>query len=214
VFTRETQVPNADPDGPHADGLTAIWGSDIDGGGVHLIAHDGRLPVISPDGRQVVFNRNGHTFLVQFDGSGLRDLGQGGCTVWSPDGNRLAMCSSGDAAFILRLSDGATSELGGPGANNPTAWSPDGRHIALTSTRDGNGEIYVIDADGRNERRITKAPGNQSAEQWLEHGLLVTSSHPDADVSDWYVVDPATSNVQLIPWLHGIPNPIAYVAES
>jgi pimeloyl-ACP methyl ester carboxylesterase len=214
VFTRETQVASAAPDGPHANGPTAIWGSNIDGGGAHLIAENGRLPVISPDGTQVVFNRGGRTFLVQFDGSGLRDLGEGGCTVWSPDGKRLAMCSSRDSALIVRLSDGAMSELGGPGANDPTAWSPDGKRIALSSTRDGNGEIYVIDADGRNERRITNAPGNQSAEQWLNAGLLVTSSNPDADVSDWYLVYPATSDVQVVPWLHGIPNPIAYLAKS
>ena len=41
-------------------------------------------------------------------------------------------------------------------------------------------------------------------------GLLVTSSLPDADASDWFVVDPATGTPRVLPWLHGIPNPIGY----
>ncbi len=39
------------------------------------------------------------------------------------------------------------------------AYSPDGRHIVFSSLRDGDQEIYICDADGRNPRRITNAPG-------------------------------------------------------
>jgi Tol biopolymer transport system component len=35
------------------------------------------------------------------------------------------------------------------------AFSPDGSRIAFTSDRDGNAEIYVMDADGANVRRLT-----------------------------------------------------------
>ena len=34
-------------------------------------------------------------------------------------------------------------------------WSPDGKRIAFTSNRDGNYEIYVMDADGGNQRNLT-----------------------------------------------------------
>ena len=41
---------------------------------------------------------------------------------------------------------------------NPTV-SPDGKTIAYVSARDGDWEIYLIDADGKNERRITNDIG-------------------------------------------------------
>jgi len=39
------------------------------------------------------------------------------------------------------------------------AYSPDGKHIVFSSMRDGDQEIYICDADGKNARRITHAKG-------------------------------------------------------
>lgn len=38
------------------------------------------------------------------------------------------------------------------------AWSPDGRRIVFTSTRDGDPEVYVMNADGSEPRRLTTTP--------------------------------------------------------
>ena len=38
------------------------------------------------------------------------------------------------------------------------AWSPDGAKIAFTSTRDGNSEIYVMNADGTGVVNLTNQP--------------------------------------------------------
>ena len=45
-----------------------------------------------------------------------------------------------------------------PGLDVRPAWSPDGSRIAFTSNRDGNYEIYVMNADGSNPRNVTVAP--------------------------------------------------------
>jgi Tol biopolymer transport system component len=38
------------------------------------------------------------------------------------------------------------------------AWSPDSQSIVFDSERDGNREIYVMDANGKNQRRVTNNP--------------------------------------------------------
>ena len=50
---------------------------------------------------------------------------------------------------------------------NP-AWSPDRTQIAFHSDRDGNGEIYVMDADGTDQTRrtITGVPANENNPDW------------------------------------------------
>jgi Tol biopolymer transport system component len=39
------------------------------------------------------------------------------------------------------------------------SYSPDGKQIVFCSQRDGNLELYIMDADGRNVRQLTHAPG-------------------------------------------------------
>ena len=36
------------------------------------------------------------------------------------------------------------------------AWSPDGKKIVFTSNRDGNSEIYVMNADGSGQTNLTR----------------------------------------------------------
>jgi hypothetical protein len=40
---------------------------------------------------------------------------------------------------------------------------------------------------------------------------VVSSSLPDAEVSDWFLVDPVTGAPRVITWLRGVPDPIAFV---
>jgi TolB protein len=46
------------------------------------------------------------------------------------------------------------------------AWSPDGGLIAFTSRRSGVDHLYLINADGTNERQITFGEGNHSLPAW------------------------------------------------
>jgi Tol biopolymer transport system component len=44
------------------------------------------------------------------------------------------------------------------GYNAEGSYSADGKHIVFCSNRDGNLELYVMDADGKNVRKLTNAP--------------------------------------------------------
>ena len=50
------------------------------------------------------------------------------------------------------------------------AWSPDGKRIAFTSNRDGNYEIYVMNADGTGLRNLTQPPGAGQLRAWSPDG--------------------------------------------
>src|SRR5881397_2791880 len=53
------------------------------------------------------------------------------------------------------------------------AFSPDGSRIAFTSTRDGQPEIYIMDADGTSAARLTNSPGPDGDASFTADGLAV-----------------------------------------
>lgn len=73
-----------------------------------------------------------------------------------------AVASASSRHRVVRLTD--------TGGYWPT-WSPDGRKIAFASERDGNSEIYVMNADGSNVTRLTDAGGNFPA--WSPDGRRI-----------------------------------------
>jgi uncharacterized protein YjdB len=57
--------------------------------------------------------------------------------------------------------------------------SPDRTRIAYSSTKAGSPDLYVMDADGRNPRRITTDPGSEGEPVWTPDGTrLVYTSTP------------------------------------
>ena len=46
------------------------------------------------------------------------------------------------------------------------AWSPDGSHILFLSDRDGNSEVYVMDADGSGQADLTNDPAEDGDPRW------------------------------------------------
>jgi TolB protein len=61
------------------------------------------------------------------------------------------------------------------------AWSPDGRHIAFVSTRDGDPEVYVMDAAGTAARRLTRTPGRDAHPYWSPDGRRIVFQSPRDD---------------------------------
>jgi TolB protein len=45
-------------------------------------------------------------------------------------------------------------------------WSPDGKKIAFTSMRDGNYEIYLMNADGGMQVNLSQHKGNDNYATW------------------------------------------------
>lgn len=66
--------------------------------------------------------------------------------------------------FVLDLATGEVDQLtNAPGPDQNPVWSPDGRRIAFRSRRDGNDEIYLMDADGSNQDNLTRS---EDQDEW------------------------------------------------
>ena len=130
-------------------------------------------PSFSPNGRQIVFNsdRGGtpQIYVIDVDGSNLRRLTfQGSYNAsprWSPRGEKIVfMCQVAGYQVCLINPDGSgLQQLTTAGRNEEPTWSPDGRHIAFTSTRTGQRDVFVMHADGSEQKRLT----NNGRENYL-----------------------------------------------
>jgi len=79
--------------------------------------------------------------------------------VWSPDGKRLAYVSfeaKRPVVYVHSLLDGKrTVAANFRGSNSAPAWSPDGSRLAVCLSRDGGSQIFLVNPDGSNLRRLT-----------------------------------------------------------
>jgi Tol biopolymer transport system component len=169
-------------------------------------------------------------FLVSPDGSGLRRID---ADVWieypsfSPDGTRIAFMGHDGVDYDIYVADletgAATPLTRAPGSDGWPAWSPDGSTIAFASERDDclnvsapepcwsdpggepgdHHDVWLMDADGSNQRRVTPESGQFVA--WSPDGeyLLVSGR-------SLYVIRPdGTGRADVQPDGGGIPDWIA-----
>jgi Tol biopolymer transport system component/DNA-binding winged helix-turn-helix (wHTH) protein len=101
--------------------------------------------------------------------------------VYSPDGRRIAFCSSrsGESVEIwVAASDGSGAQqlTHGPGRwQCSPSWSPDGRRIVFDAREETAQHLWIIDADGGGLRRITSDQGNQTDAMWARSGWIYYS---------------------------------------
>jgi TolB protein len=89
------------------------------------------------------------------------------------------------------------------GAELSAAFSPDGSRVAFISTADGNAELYVMDADGSNARRVTATPGTEGAPAWTPDGnQLVYEVRSRNDIDLWVVSADGTEARALTAGVH------------
>ncbi len=134
-------------------------------------------PSWSPDGQKIAFcsERDGNVdvYIMNPDGSNQTRLTDNPAPdvkpMWSPDGMKIAFQTTrnGKEDVYVMNSDGSsqTRLTDNPAWDGCLSWSPDGQKIAFASRRDGNSEIfygnseiYVMNADGSNQTRLTNNP--------------------------------------------------------
>jgi Tol biopolymer transport system component len=135
----------------------------------------------SPDGSRMVFFRENHlrknggaAFVVNIDGSGLRQLtpwGTGGSSSWSPDGQWILFDGRG-LLFVVHPDGSVQSQIHvqvkGPYYAYEPSWSPDGRRIVFGMYLRFNGQtdIFTVAADGTDLVQVTNTPESEEAPDW------------------------------------------------
>ena len=164
------------------DGNPEIYVMNTDGTGQARLTNNPAFdlrPAWSPDGSKITFHTgrdgNAEIYVMNADGTGQTNLTNNLAPDlfpdWSPDGSKIAFTSERDEGgneeiYVMdkdgsnptRLTNNPLVSAGGEGHDNTPDWSPDGSKIAFNSDRDGNFEIYVMNADGTGQTRLTTNP--------------------------------------------------------
>ena len=135
-------------------------------------------------------------YVADYDGANQRRL-----TVsrqlninpsWAPDSRSLAYTTyrPNPDIFVSRIYEGVLQNpTKGVGTNYVPVFSPDGKQIAFMSARDGNPEIYVMNADGSSQTRLTTDPASDISPSWSPDGKQIAFASDRDGSYEIYVMD-------------------------
>ncbi|MFH1105489.1 MAG: septum formation family protein [Actinomycetota bacterium] len=170
-------------------------------------------PSWAPDGSGIAYaatgpGGDGDIYLVSTDGLGVAPLleaaGQDDRPVLGPVGTKLAFISDRDAeefeiysidfdgdGTVTRITDFADRD-------SSPSWSPDGTELAFRRRVDGNSDVYVMNADGSNVRRLTTDPGFDGDPAWSPDGSeILFSSDRSGNFDIWVMNADGSGQVPL-----------------
>jgi Tol biopolymer transport system component len=159
------------------------------------VSRGGGSPSTEPTREKVAFDLDGDIFVMNEDGSGVRNITgtervYESSPTWSPDGRRLAYvacteCTTSDL-YVMNADGGKVTRLTRDDAlDGAPAWSPDGTRIAYqadatgTYSEDegyipGDEDLWVVQADGAGNQLLVGGSGRELAPSWSPDGSEVS----------------------------------------
>ncbi len=179
------------------ESTTGKWKRVCDGAGTNRVR-------VSPDKKTLGFGKHEDgvwTCATQKDSLPGRVFDRGRPACWSPDGKQIivhdgkfeegtgwrheAWRMNADGTDVIKLTIPETEEI--------NDWSPDGKWIVTVSDRHepkGSGyQLYVMKADGTQERRLTKAGGLNVYARFSPDSRKVVYVHHEKGISSVWTVN-------------------------
>jgi Tol biopolymer transport system component len=154
---------------------------------ISLFRIDGSFPSVSPDGNRIAFVKLPGLYVMNRDGSGLRQLYPGTTfsTAWDPIRKGVVYSNVGPSfatestkvdVISVNVDDGELryKRLTTGGENNAfPSPSPDGKWLVFRSGRSGHKNLYIMDAlEGEKGglHRLTEGPWTDTMCNWSPNG--------------------------------------------
>lgn len=177
---------------------------------------DDSSPKWSPDGTKILFqsNRDGsfsEIYTMNADGSNPIRLTnnsiQDQYPDWSPDGNKIVFVRGNSLPSEIWTMDSNglnQAQITGSSINSlvgetEPSWSPDGSRIAFSANpNSGEGpEIYLMNADGTNQNRLTFDTATDIYPVWSPDGNSIAYTN-DSSGAHTNLLDVASLNIQTV----------------
>lgn len=106
---------------------------------------------------------------------------------WAPDGRSIlysmAVAGNTDIYRVSAAGGGTPQRLTDtPGIDVGGSFSPDGSQVVFESDRSGSQQIYVMNSDGSNQRRISFFGGRAATPEWSPRGDQIAFTHIVGDL--------------------------------
>jgi Tol biopolymer transport system component len=136
---------------------------------------------------------------------------------WSPNGHKIAFTSSRDGSNDIYVMNADGSDpvrltvSANPAASSAADWSPNGKQIVFQTNRDASSplpaldndpgtEIYVMNADGTNQTRLTSNQARDVDPNWSPNGnqIVFDSDRDIAQTKQVYVMNADGSDAHAL----------------
>lgn len=101
----------------------------------------------------------------------------------SPDNKEIVFVSGGDI-WTSQIGGGTAQILvAHPATESRPLFSPDGKRLAFVSTRTGGGDIYILDLQSNDLKRLTFNDSSERLDSWSRDGKWIYFSSTSMDIS-------------------------------
>jgi hypothetical protein len=164
--------------------LEIITVASMDRRAIYVAPERFEAPNWMPDGKNLLFNRNGRIEKIPAIGGTPQVIDTGFANRCnndhgiSPDGTQLVISDNSQEdrqslVYIVPIGGGAPRRITQKSPSYWHGWSPDGKTLAFVGERNGDFDIYAIPAAGGEEKQLTTAKGLDDGPEYTPDGKYI-----------------------------------------
>jgi len=167
--------------------LETITVASMDRRVVYIAPERFEAPNWMPDGKNLLFNRNGHMERIPVTGGTPQIIDTGFAVRCnndhgiSPDGTQMVISDNSQEeheslVYMVPIAGGTPRRITKNAPSYWHGWSPDGKTLAFVGERNGEFDIYTISTAGGEETRLTTAKGLDDGPEYTPDGKYIYSN--------------------------------------